>query len=192
MRLVSYLNMKQIILARHPETELIASGSGGQRRNDSLMSEFGRKQAEEVRDFIKSKNLNYQAVFTSLFHRAYEMGKIVNEKNVPFYPTDSFNEYFQRDDGKGVETTDMGAARTMTKIYSMFDIFDEIVIVAHASINKTILQNIVNNSFDECKEYYNLLGETHVLRLDWEIGDKTWSIVDSFTPTQPEKKESKK
>jgi len=184
--------MKQIILCRHPETDLIASGSGGQRRNDALVSDFGRKQAEEVRDFIKGKNLNYQAVFTSLFHRAYEMGRTLNDKDMPFYPSHAFNEYFQRDDGSGVESTDTGAARTMTKIYSVFDIYDEIIIVAHASINKTILQNMLNNSFDECKKYYNLLGETHVLRLDWEIGDKTWSIIDSFTPTQPEKKESKK
>lgn len=178
--------MKQIILARHPETELIASGSGGNKRNDSPISEFGKKQAEEVKKFIKSKNLNYEAVSTSLFQRALDMGNIVNDKDKPFFSTYAFNEYFQRDDGSGVESTDAGAARTMTKIYSMYDLYEEIVIVAHASINKTILQNILNMEFDECKNYFNLLGETHVLRLDWKAGDKTWTIHESFTPKQPE------
>lgn len=178
--------MKQIILVRHVETELIAGGNKGDERNDSPVSEFGRKQAEEVRDYLKSKNYNFEMVFTSLLQRAHEMGKVVNEiKNVPLFPTAAFNEYFQRDDGSGVETTEAGAARTMTKIYSMHDIFEEIVIVGHASINKTIVQCLMNMEFEETKKYFNKLGEVNVLRYDWKQGDKGWSIIDSFTPKQP-------
>lgn len=177
--------MRQVILVRHTETELIASGNNGAKRNDSPLSEFGKKQAEEIKEFIKSKKYNFQVVFTSLFQRALDTGKIISIiNNSQVVPTSSFNEYFVRDDHSGVESTEAGAARTMAKIYSLSDVFNEIVLVGHASINKTILQSFTNMEFSQTENYFNKLGEVHILRYDWKKGDQNWKILDSFIPKQ--------
>lgn len=179
--------MKQIILSRHTETILIASNERGHRRNDSSLTDFGNKQAEEMKRFLESKGYSYEIAFSSLYQRSSGTADIISKgNNTKVVPTMSFAEYFLRDDDSDIETLDMAISRTMTKIYSMFELYDSILLVGHSSINKSILQNILNIDFEKSLTYFNKLGETHILRYDWSKGDTKWSIVDSFTPTQPE------
>ena len=172
--------MKKIILARHTETVHLASGGDKRSRNDSQLSLSGINQAISLSKFVN--NHDYEAVITSLFQRSIQTAEIINTKKIQVFPSIAFSEYFIRDDNTEVETTDMAISRTMSFIYSIFDKFDTVLIVGHSSINKTILQALTNIEFSEAKEYFNSLGETHVLRLDWKAGDKVWGIVESFTP----------
>jgi broad specificity phosphatase PhoE len=178
--------MRQIILCRHTETELIASGSKSHRRNDSSLTKYGVEQAEEIKKFIDDNGYKFEVVFTSLYQRAKTTAEVLStETGKKIVMSGAFAEYFMRDDDKGVESIDMAVARTMTKIYSIFDQYEDILLVGHSSINKSIIQNILNLPFDESLELYNKLGETHVLRYDWKQGDNNWRVVDSFIPKQP-------
>lgn len=173
--------MKQIILVRHAETEHIASGSKGMHRNDSVLSERGHRQASSTAKFINGK-YTYESVFCSIYHRAIETAKIINKKDKPIFQTSSFGEYFLRDDGSGAESTDMALSRSMSKLYSMFDVYDSIVIVAHSAISKSIFQALTNITFEEASKLYNNTGEVHVLRYDWKQGDNNWREIESFIP----------
>ena len=64
----------------------------------------------------------------------------------------------------------------------MSNIYDSILIVAHNSINKTVLQSLLNIGYDESHEFFKNHGETVVLRYDWEKGDDRWVIEDKYTP----------
>jgi len=175
--------MIQIILSRHCQTELLASGDPGAKRNDSSPSELGLKQAKEMAEFVKK--YDYEAMFTSLFVRAIKTGEIINEeRKLPIFSNISLSEYFTGDDGKGRESVDMGISRTMSYLYNFFGIYNSIAIVGHKSINSTILRSILNMDFEEAESYFKSPGETLVLRRDWKAGDKTWHIVEKFMPSQ--------
>jgi len=170
--------MEQIVLVRHCQTDLLASGDSGTRRNDSPLSELGLKQANEVGKFVNK--YEYDAVFSSLFIRTIKTAEIINQKKKPQFSSMDLSEYFAGDDGKGRETTTMGIARTMSFIYPMFDRYNSIVIVGHNSINSTILRSFLNTEFEESESYFQSPGETLVLRRDWKQGDKVWHIKEKF------------
>ena len=174
--------MNQIILARHCQTELLASGDGGTRRNDSLLSELGLKQADQVSKFVNK--FEYEAVFSSLFVRTIKTADIINANKKPQFANINLSEYFTGDDEKGRESTSMGISRTMSFIYPMFDLYKSIVIVGHNSINSTILRSLLNMEFEEAENYFKSVGQALVLRRDWGKGDKIWHIADEFTPDQ--------
>ncbi len=175
--------MIQIILTRHCQTELLASGDPGAKRNDSSLSTLGLRQAKEIAEFIKK--YDYEAMFTSLFIRSIKTGEIINEgRKVPIFSNISLSEYFLGDDGKGRESVDMGINRTMSYLYNFFGIFNSIAIVGHKSINSTILRSILNMDFEEAESYFKSPGETLLLRRDWKSGDKTWHVVAKFIPNQ--------
>lgn len=175
--------MKQIILCRHTETEHIAVGGNKSVRNDSRLTERGKLQASEMRKFLLDNEYVFEAVFTSLNLRAVETAEVISKDlGVKNIKSVAFAEYFLRDDGTGVETIDMAVARTMTKIYSLFDQYESILIVAHSSVNKSILQNILNINYNSSLEAFNKLGEIQVLRYDWKLGDTKWGVVNNFVP----------
>ncbi len=177
--------MKKIILARHTESKLIASGILEQKRNDSPLSDFGLEQATEMRKFINERKLTYEIIFTSLFQRARHTAEIINQDfRAKTINCGLFGEYFIQDDGVGIETTNMAISRVMPKIYSLFDQYDNMLLVAHSSINKTIIQNILNCTYSESLKYFNNTGEIHVLRYDHTLGDENWTLIDSFVPKQ--------
>lgn len=178
--------MKQIILLRHAQTTLMDKDSVGYGKNsfDPQLSPLGIKQAKEIGDHFEQNKLSYQIVFTSLYQRTIQTAKELNYLKTSTVPFNGFNEYFVSSTGQDMETTDMAIARTMPKIFSLFDIYDEIAIVGHSSINKTILQALTNITFQEAEQYFNKLGETHIIRYDWQAGDKNWHIESSFIPKQ--------
>jgi len=85
---------------------------------------------------------------------------------------------------KGRESVDMGSARTMSYLYNFFDVYNSIVVVAHKSINSTILMSFLNMDFEEAESYFKNTGEVLVLRRNWMTGDKIWHIADKFVPEQ--------
>lgn len=173
--------MKQIILTRHTDNREFKDV--GKKHNDYDLTKVGIKQAEEVQEFLKDKS--FKAIFSSIYLRAIRTAEIVNrDKNVPIYKTNAFNEYYLRPDGKGVESTRMALARTLSKLYAVFDLFDDVLIVAHSSINQSIIQAILNMEYDKSLTYFNKFGETQILKYDYQEGDKNWRIVDAFVPKQ--------
>lgn len=173
--------MKVITLVRHTDNRITLDANKIQ--NDYPLTPTGEVQAKELAKFLKK--YTFDAIFTSLYKRSVQTAEIINrDKKFPLYKTNSFNEYFLREDGTGVEGTKIGIARTMTKIYSMFDIFENILIVAHSSTNKTILHALTNLKEQTVDKYFNKYGETHILRYDHKLGDDKWKIMDSFIPKQ--------
>lgn len=168
--------MKKIILTRHTEKDKESHD-----KTDNPLTSGGIEQAEGIADFLK--NHPYEIVFTSLMRRANETAEVINKgKNIKIINSISFNEYYVREDGENVETTDMGAGRALGKIYSVADIYDSILIVGHNSLHKTILQRLLNIGYDEAQEFFNNYGETVVLRYDWKQGDDRWVIEDKYIP----------
>lgn len=174
--------MDQIILVRHCQTDLLASGDSGTRRNDSPLSELGLKQANKLSSFVNK--FEYEAIFSSLFIRTLKTAEIININKKPQFSNINLSEYFTGDDEKGRESTSMGISRTMSYIYPMFDQYKSIVIVGHNSINSTILRSFLNMEFEESENYFNFVGQALVLRRDWKKGDKVWHIENEFIPDQ--------
>ncbi|MFA6754342.1 MAG: phosphoglycerate mutase family protein [Candidatus Dojkabacteria bacterium] len=168
--------MKKLILVRHTEKD-----NNHPNQVDNPLTEHGLEQAKSIAKFLD--NHPYEIVFTSLMRRANKTAEVINEsKKIKIIKSMAFNEYYIREDGENVETTNMGVSRTLTKIYSVADIYDSILIVAHNSINKTVLQSLLNIGYDESHEFFKNHGETVVLRYDWEKGDDRWVIEDKYTP----------
>jgi broad specificity phosphatase PhoE len=175
--------MKQIILVRHTEKEEIPGFTHVEA--DPHLTEKGRKQAKEIKDFLEKNNFDYEVVLTSLYNRAIETSEIVNDsKDKKVIKSISFNEYFLRPDGGNVEGSRMGTARTMAKIYSLYDQYKTVLIVCHRSIGRSILQPLLNMKFKELENYFVNYGDAYVLRYDNDLGDTNWRIIDSFTPEQ--------
>lgn len=168
--------MKKLILVRHTEKD-----KNIQDKRDCPLTEHGKEQAKDIAKFLE--NHPYEIVFTSLMKRTIKTAEIINEsKKIKIIKSIAFNEYYVRKDGENVETTDMGVSRTLAKLYSVADIYDSILIVAHNSIIRTILQRILNIGYDESQEFFKNYGESIVLRYDWEKGDDRWIIGNKYTP----------
>jgi len=174
--------MKQIILMRHAQDILSAKKIKKTSADDCSLSQLGEKQALQIKKFLQK--YNYEVIFTSLYRRSIKTADLVKTKNVSVISSIAFNDYYTRPNGEDVETTSMGIARAVAKIYSVFDLYESVLLVGHDNINKTILRAFLNNEYEEAGKYFNKYGETHVLRRDWRIGDKTWRIIDSFVPQQ--------
>lgn len=174
--------MKTIILTRHTNNKA-SEDVAVDKQNDFQLTDIGFAQARELYEFLR--RYKFEAIFTSLYLRSIQTAEIINEgRNIQLFKTNAFNEYFLREDGSDVESTDVGITRTMTKLYSLFDIFENILIVAHSSINKTILHALMNMEYTKTQEYFDKYGETQVLRYDYKLSDDNWRIIDSFEPKQ--------
>lgn len=173
--------MKKLILIRHTEKETI--DNFGHVEADPILTERGKKQAAEIKEFLK--DIDYEIILTSLYRRAQETAAIINEdRGKPVFESISLNEYFLRPDGADVEGSRMGIARAMSKVYSVFDQYKTVVIVCHRSIGRSILQPMLNMEFAELEKFFVNYGDTYVLRYDHKLGDTNWRIIDSFTPKQ--------
>ena len=168
--------MKIITLIRHVENF--------KEQPDGNITDKGKLQAAEIKEFLQKNSISPELIFTSLFKRTSQTAEISNPNNAKLVSSIAFNEYYTRPDKTDVETVDMGVSRSLTKIYSVYDIYEEIMIVGHSSINKSILQSLLNITYDEAKQLFNSYGEVKVIRYDWKAGDNNWRIFHSFTPEQ--------
>lgn len=168
--------MKKLILVRHTEKD-----KNDKDRRDRPLTKRGIEQAKGISKFLEKHS--YEIVFTSLMKRAIKTAEVINEgKKIKIVKSIAFNEYYIRNDGENVETTNMGVSRTLAKLFSVSDIYDSILVVAHNSIIRTILQRLLNIGYEESKEFFKNYGETIVLRYDWEKGDDRWIIEDKYIP----------
>src|SRR5476649_1941405 len=107
--------MKTIILIRHTENSKDSVNSYSS--FDGPLTDDGKFQAKEIAKYL-TKYKEIDAIFTSILLRSQETGKIIGENlNKPVFHTSAFNEYYVRTDKTEVESTGMGIARVMTKIY---------------------------------------------------------------------------
>lgn len=169
--------MKQIIIARHTEkTDL-------QDSKDCNITKFGKKQAMEMADFLS--NYKIDTILTSVLLRSMKTAEIINKRfKLPIIATHSLNEYFLRETGEGVETCEMLESRVFSKLYSLYDVYDSVLLVVHSAMAKTILRTILNIDYNESFEYFNKFGEVCVLRYDHKLGDSKWSVVQRFFPKE--------
>ncbi len=170
--------MKSIILVRHAVKEHdIPNG-------DPILTKIGQHQANEIAEYLNEK-YDFEVVLSSVLLRAQQTAEaIANRSNVQMHSTLSFNEYFLRKNGKGVETTQMLESRAMVKLYSIFDMFDSIVLVAHSSMLSTVIRNLLNTDYETANNLFDKYGEVNVLRYDWKKGDDKWQLIDTFIPKQ--------
>ena len=107
--------MKQLYLIRHCETRELAGEEPPYARSDSSLSHKGVQQAEQVAAYLRSSQIDLMLM--SLYRRAQETATILNrDRSVPCFATMALNEYFLRDDNRGVETAEQGEARSMIEI----------------------------------------------------------------------------
>ncbi len=179
--------MNQIILCRHASTQALEDleGSGkviSKRQNDSPLSLLGQKEAENMKKLLKKTGYRWDAVLCSMFTRTRETGAIINkDAKKPLIVASEFNEYYVSPEGKDLESTKIGTARAMTKLYALFQVFDSVLLVGHKSINQTILRNLLNCTYKTSLKYFHKTMETVVLRYNWRLGDNKWKIIDHFT-----------
>jgi broad specificity phosphatase PhoE len=173
--------VKQLYLIRHCETKEIAGEETAQPRNDSMLSTNGFRQAERLKQYLRSKPI--ELFLTSLFERSQQTAAILNtERSVPIFSGMSLNEYFLRDDFQGVETTEQGLVRSIGFLNQFRPFYDYIAVVGHNSILSTILMSLLNMPFDEGKNAFNHAGTCRILRYDRTVGDSNWAETDSFIP----------
>lgn len=178
--------MKKLILIRHCQSKQQSGEEEIKYRNDSPLSKQGRTQAQLLADHFKDEKIDL--ILTSLCLRSQQTAEILNKKReVPVFSSMALNEYFLRDDGSGVETTEQGLARSLGFINQFRPYYENIAVVGHNSILRTLLMDSLHIRFEELDNYFSKTGEGYTLRFDWEEGDKTWQIIDSFTPELADK-----
>lgn len=174
-------SMKYIIIARHTNNKI--TGEEGTKPTDGPITEIGEQQAEEMHEFLKKYDID--RIFSSLYLRANQTADIINKgREIKKVQTSAFNEYMMRSDGSSVEEVDTAKNRTMTKLYSVFDMYETILLVAHSSVNQTIYQALTNIPYGESLKLFKNYGEIRILRYDYKVGDDKWIEVDSFIPSQ--------
>lgn len=104
------------------------------------------------------------------------------ERRVPVFSGMALNEYFLRDDYRGVEITEQGLVRSMGYLNQFRPYFESIAVVGHNSILSTMLMSLLNMPFDMAKESFNHAGQCRILRYDWAEGDQNWRELGSFVP----------
>jgi broad specificity phosphatase PhoE len=174
--------MHTIILSRHAEKQ--SDDNNYTFVPDPSITEKGERQCLEVKEFIRDIKLD--ATFSSIYRRAIDTSNFIyGDRRLPLIMNACFNEYYVRSsDEANLETTSMGASRTMSYLYSIFSLYNNISIVAHKSINRTIIQSLLNLDWEESQKLFENNAETHILRYDHALGDTKWRIVNSIIPQQ--------
>jgi broad specificity phosphatase PhoE len=173
--------VKQLYLIRHCETKTLAGEEPPHPRDDSELTERGRRQADRLSVHLREKPIDL--LLTSLFKRARQTADILNrERNVPVFSALALNEYFLRDDFQGAETIDQALSRSLGFLNQFRPFYEHIAVVGHNSILSTILMSLLNLHFDAGKDAFRAAGTCRVLRYDWKRGDQNWREVESFIP----------
>jgi broad specificity phosphatase PhoE len=173
--------MKYIIIARHTNNKI--TGNEGIKPTDGPITPKGEQQAAEMQQFLLKYNID--CIYSSLYLRANQTADIINsERAIKKIQTNAFNEYMMRENRKSVEDVDTAKSRSMSKIYSVLDSHECMLIVAHSSINQTMYQSLTNMTYEGSIKLYKNYGEIRVLRYDYTLGDNCWKEVDSFIPEQ--------
>jgi len=173
--------MKYIIIARHTNNR--NTGDEGKKPTDGPITDIGKIQAKEMQEFLEK--YKFDSIFTSLYLRSIQTAEIINgDTKVPCVKTNAFNEYMMRENGESVEGVDTAKSRTMTKLYSIFDHYDSILVVAHSSIDQTIYQSLTNIKYEDSIKLFKNYGEVRVLRYDYKMGDSNWIEIENFIPKQ--------
>jgi broad specificity phosphatase PhoE len=173
--------MKQLYLIRHCETKELAGEEASYPRNDSLLSARGLTQAQSLADFLRGSPIDL--ILSSLFQRSQQTAAFLKgERAIPVFSSMALNEYFLRDDFRGVESTDEGLVRSVGFLNQFRPYFDYIVVVGHNSILSTMLMSLLNMPYDLGKGAFERVGTCRILRYDWTQGDDNWKEVDVFIP----------
>lgn len=174
--------MRKIILTRHGEKEQMFNGLQEIILQDPELTSRGILQAKEISNYIRDEKIDI--ILTSTLLRSQQTGRIIQDsKKVPIISSIALREYISRNH-EDTETLEAGSERAMHKLYSMWNIYESILIVGHCGINRTIMLNLLNMDINNIFDFYNYYGETHFLRFDLRKGDKKWLIADSFIPKQ--------
>lgn len=146
-----------------------------------MLSANGLRQAERLAHYLRP--LPIDLFLTSVFLRSQQTAAILNEeRGVPVFSSAALNEYFLRDDFRGVETTEQGLVRSVGFLNQFRPYFDRIAVVGHNSILSTILMSLLNMPFGAGKETFNRAGTCRALRYDPAQGDENWREIDCFIP----------
>jgi broad specificity phosphatase PhoE len=173
--------MKYLFLIRHcatldPDAEALAHP-----RHDTPLSQRGLDQAERLASFLES--IPIDLILTSLFLRAQQTAAILaRNRQAPVFPSMALNEYFLRDDGRGVESTEQGLVRSLAFLLPFCPYYEHIAVVAHSSILATLLMSFLNMPFDEGIVAFSHPGTCRTLRYDPAQGDQQWHLIDTFIP----------
>lgn len=181
--------MKHLKLIRHCETKLQSgevAKADRHHRDDSPLTEHGKHQAEALAEYLEDRKIDL--LLTSICQRTQETAKVINRHHkAPVFSSMALNEYFIRDDGSDVETTEPGLVRSLGFLYQFHPYYSSVAVVSHSSILRTLLMELLHTPFEELGNYFQHPGECLALRFDWEEGDKIWRIVDTFIPPENSK-----
>jgi broad specificity phosphatase PhoE len=172
-------NVKQLYLIRHCES--LAAEKDAHPRDDSPLSENGCGQAARLAEYLRPMPVDL--FLTSIFQRAQQTAAILNkERNARVFSAIALNEYFLRDDFRGVETSEQGLVRSLGFLNQFRPFFDNVAVVAHNSILSTILMSLLNMPFSSGKDAFARTGTCRILRYDISEGDENWKETDLFIP----------
>lgn len=189
--------MKKLFWLRHAQPEY----PGGKRiclggKIDVPLSEQGILQAQQLGDFFKP--YDYEAVFCSPMHRAYQTAQRIARNNCPLIEVEELREldgglwdgmcfdeirrqyplHFVQDGVRrcppGGETDEQGllrARRALKWIDSQVE--DCAVIVAHSGLNRILLSDLMGIPLENKKQIPQEYGCIHLL----EKTDETWKAV---------------
>jgi broad specificity phosphatase PhoE len=173
--------LRSLILLRHAETRAIAGLEPNTPRNDSALTPRGALQAELAAAHLAACPIDI--ILCSLFQRAQATAAILNQgRGAPIFANMALNEYFLRDDGSGVESSEQGLARSRGFLQQFSPHYPTIAVVGHASILATLLMAFANLPFPEWHDAFRAPATCISLRFDPALGDTRWQIVDRWAP----------
>jgi broad specificity phosphatase PhoE len=172
--------MTYLYLIRHCETFEPGEDVPPPPLPDRPLSQLGIQQAEELARFLRAVPIDL--ILTSLYRRAQETAALINDGRViPVFASMALNEYFLRPDGRGVESTELGLARSLGFLLQFSPYYERIAVVAHSAILATLYRSYLNKPFHEFEEF-GAAGLCRMLRYDYSQGDQNWREIETFTP----------
>jgi probable phosphoglycerate mutase len=181
--------IRKIYLVRHCEPVLPNKTPICIGVSDIPLSETGRLQAVDLRNYFS--NISYSAIYSSPLRRAKETAKIISngkfkveikdnfaEFNIGKWDGMSFAEIKEKypieyeERGKDLENyiVDGGESMAMCRVRSLGELWKticesrgDIIVVAHAGVNRTILSSILNIHIKESFAFKHEYGSINVL-----------------------------
>jgi broad specificity phosphatase PhoE len=173
--------MKLLYLIRHCDTREPDAENAPVARHDLPLSTVGRRQADQLATYLREVPLDL--ILTSLYQRAQETAATINqERGLPVFASMALNEYFLSDDGRGVESSEQGLARSLGFLLQFSPYYEHIAVVAHNSILSTLRMSVLNLPFSESREAFPVPGTCYILRYDASQGDQNWRGIATFVP----------
>mgnify|MGYP000879917431 CR=1 FL=1 len=202
--------IRKIYLIRHCEPQLPEGIPICIGKKDIPLSDFGRKQALDLKEFFSK--INISSIYSSPLIRSKETAIIIaNEKrnvivkkdfsefNIGKWDGMSFGEIKEKypqeykDRGENLEhyIVEGGESMAMCRDRALTELMDtikesigDIIIAAHAGVNRAILSSILGISIRDSFKYRHEYGSINLLLFDGEnlkvdkIGTKLHELID--------------